>query len=79
MYVYQRRVTVVLGLTTGYELPEVPSGLHGRVVGLPSTPTGQVFAGCLASILERIHRVSDRTRRKFLVRRGSVSGTFYCS
>jgi hypothetical protein len=31
--VYQQHVTIVLGLTVGHELPEIPPSLRGRVVG----------------------------------------------
>jgi hypothetical protein len=49
--VYQRRVTVVLGLTVGYELPSIPLSLHGRVVGrVPPQRTFVRLAGVFSSL-----------------------------
>jgi len=36
--IYQPHVTVILGLTIGFELPEVPPILHGRIVGPVVSP-----------------------------------------
>jgi hypothetical protein len=41
--IYQPRVTVVLGLAFGYELPIAPPVLHGRVVGLSAANTKHSF------------------------------------
>ncbi len=41
--VYEREVTVVLGLTVGYELPSVPLTLHGKVVGLSPARRARSF------------------------------------
>jgi hypothetical protein len=40
--VYQAKVTVVLGLRFGEELPQVPPSLGGRITGL-SAPLGRIF------------------------------------
>jgi hypothetical protein len=42
--VYQRRVTIVLGLNIGNELPVVAPTFSGRVVGLNSGKNNNVFA-----------------------------------
>jgi len=41
--IFQRNVTVVLGLSFGFELPEVPLTLRGRVLGLSAPPGKDTF------------------------------------
>jgi hypothetical protein len=41
--VYQKQVTVVLGLAFGYEPPSVPSILRGRIMGLSTGDTTKTF------------------------------------
>lgn len=49
--VYQQRVTVIVGLTVGYETPIIPLSLHGRVVGqLASEKTFVKLAGVFSTL-----------------------------